>query len=73
MDKKIVILIPSSSKNCNYKGLKSSALVGILYKSLINYDISKYTFLIGFDDDDNFFIKQKNKFCCLIILFSKKV
>lgn len=59
MDKNIVILIPSSSKNCNYKGLKSSALVGILYKSLLNFDVSKFTFLIGFDDDDKFFISHK--------------
>lgn len=59
MDKKVVILIPSSSRNCDYKGLKNSALVGILYKSLLNYDISKYTFLIGFDDDDSFFISHK--------------
>lgn len=59
MEKKTVILIPSSSKNCNYSGLKKSALIGILYKSLLNFDISKYTFLIGFDNDDEFFLKFK--------------
>ena len=58
-EKKTVILIPSSSKNCNYKGLKSSALIGILYKSLLNFDVSKYTFLIGFDNDDIFFTNFK--------------
>lgn len=61
MDKKIVIIIPSSSRNCNYKSLKSSALVGILYKSLLNFNISKYTFVIGFDDDDDFFIKNERR------------
>lgn len=59
MEKKIVILIPSSSKNCTYKGLKNSALVGILYRSIINFDISKFTFIVGFDDDDAFFILHK--------------
>lgn len=61
MDKKIIILIPSSSRNCDYKNLKNSALVGILYKSLLNFDITKYTFIIGFDDDDEFFISNKTK------------
>lgn len=61
MDKKIIILIPSSSKNCNFKSLKSSTLIGILYKSLLNFDISKFTFIIGFDDDDQFYINNQEK------------
>ena len=60
MEKKTVILIPSSSKNCNYNGLKQSSLIGILYKSLLNFDITKYTFIVGFDDDDIFFLNNKN-------------
>lgn len=52
---RVVILVPSSSKNCHFRNVKECYLVKILYQSLRQYDISKYTFLIGFDDDDFFY------------------
>jgi hypothetical protein len=56
---KLVIMIPSSSKNCNYKTLNDCLLINTLYKCIKNFDISKYTFIIGFDDDDVFYLNNK--------------
>jgi hypothetical protein len=52
---KVVFIIPSTSRNMNYKDVDSCSLLKILYNSLNDFDISKYTFLIGTDDDDEFY------------------
>lgn len=52
---KTVFIIPSTSRNMNYKDIKSCSLIKILYASLEKLDTSKYTFLIGTDDDDEFY------------------
>ena len=56
----IVFLIPSTSRNCNYNNILDSSLIKTLYNSLKNYDITKYKFIIGFDDNDNFYCNNKN-------------
>ena len=57
MEQKIIAIIPC--KNHYFKNLESSSLINIIYKSLSKFDISKITFVIGFDDDDVFFINNK--------------
>lgn len=57
MEQKIIALIPC--KNHYFNNLENSSLINILYRSLSNFDISKLTFVIGFDDDDEFFINNK--------------
>ena len=52
---KTVFIIPSTSRNMNYKNVESCSLIKILYASLKKLDTSKYTFLIGTDDDDEFY------------------
>jgi hypothetical protein len=54
-NKKTVFIIPSTSRNMNYKDIESCSLMKILYASLKKLDTSKYTFLIGTDDDDEFY------------------
>ena len=55
---KVVFIIPSTSRNMNYKDVASCSLMNILYESLKKLDISKYTFIIGVDDDDEFYNKN---------------
>lgn len=53
---KTVFIIPSTSKNMDYKSIESCSLFNILYNSLKKLNnISNYTFLIGVDDDDEFY------------------
>lgn len=58
MSDKIAFLIPSTSKNCNYKNINESSLINILYDSLKKFNISSYTFIVGFDDTDDFYINN---------------
>lgn len=55
---KVVFIIPSTSRNMNYENVASCSLVNILYESLKKLDISRYTFVIGIDDDDEFYNKN---------------
>ena len=55
---KVVFIIPSTSRNMNYKDVASCSLMNILYESLKKLDISKYKFIIGIDDDDEFYNKN---------------
>jgi hypothetical protein len=55
---KVVFIIPSTSRNMNYVDAESCSLINILYDSLKKLDISKYTFLIGIDDNDEFYLKN---------------
>ena len=53
---KVVFIIPSTSRNMNYKHAESCSLLKTLYASLRKLETtSKYTFLIGTDDDDEFY------------------
>ena len=52
---KVCFLIPSTSNKCDYKNIEASTLYFEYYKSIINFDIKKYDFLIGFDSDDVFY------------------
>ena len=58
-EEKVVIIIPCSSKNCSYKNLNECLLINTLYNNLKKFNISNYTFVIGFDDDDVFYLKNK--------------
>ena len=51
----IVFIIPSTSRNMNYEDVESCSLVSTLYASLKKFDISRYTFVVGTDDDDAFY------------------
>jgi hypothetical protein len=42
----------------NYENVASCSLINNLYESLKKLDISKYTFIIGIDDDDDFYNKN---------------
>lgn len=55
---KVVFIIPSTSRNMNYENVASCSLINILYESLKKLDISRYTFIIGIDDDDEFYNKN---------------
>jgi len=55
---KVVFIIPSTSRNMNYENIASCSLINILYESLKKLDISRYTFIIGIDDDDEFYNKN---------------
>ena len=55
---KVVFIIPSTSRNMNYENIASCSLINNLYESLKKLDISKYTFIIGIDDDDEFYNKN---------------
>jgi hypothetical protein len=58
---KIVFIIPSTSRNMNYQNIEDSPLINTLYKSLKKHDISNYQFVIGFDDDDDFYLNHVEK------------
>lgn len=55
---KVVFIIPSTSRKMNYNEVESCTLLNVLYDSLKKIDISKYTFLIGIDDNDEFYLKN---------------
>jgi len=61
IERKIVFIIPSTSRNMNYKNIESCSLIKILYASLKKLDTSRYTFLIGTDDDDEFYNNNIDK------------
>jgi hypothetical protein len=54
----VVFIIPSTSRKMDYKDIESCSLVKNLYASLEKLDIKKYTFVIGIDDDDEFYNKN---------------
>lgn len=54
----VVFIIPTTSRNMNYQNVDSCALINILYASLKKLDISKYKFIIGMDDDDEFYLNN---------------
>jgi hypothetical protein len=55
---KVVFIIPSTSRNMNFENVASCSLINILYESLKKLDISRYAFIIGIDDDDEFYNKN---------------
>jgi hypothetical protein len=55
---KVTFIIPTTSKKSNFTDAKSCSLINVLYSSLKNFDISNYTFLIGIDDDDEFYLNN---------------
>ena len=57
-DSNVVFIIPTTSRNMNYQNVDSCALINILYSSLKKLDISNYKFIIGVDDDDEFYLKH---------------
>ena len=61
MSQKLIFLIPSTSKNCNYVNIFETSLINILLDSLKKFNIENYTFLIGFDNDDEFYLNNKNE------------
>jgi len=54
----VVFIIPSTSRKMDYKDIESCSLVQNLYGSLEKLDIKNYTFVIGIDDDDEFYNKN---------------
>ena len=54
-DENVVFIIPSTSRNMNYNDINSCSLITKLYTSLEKLNISKYKFIVGFDDDDIFY------------------
>jgi hypothetical protein len=58
MNQNVVFLIPSTSRNCEYKNVNDSVLINIFYESIKNFDITSYKFIIGFDNDDEFYLKE---------------
>lgn len=54
----VVFIIPSTSKNMNFTDADSCSLVHVLYESLKKLNISNYKFIIGIDDDDEFYLKN---------------
>lgn len=58
MNQNVVFLIPSTSRNCDYKSLNDSVLINIFYESIKQFDITPYKFIVGFDDDDEFYLKE---------------
>jgi len=57
----VVFIIPTTSRNRDYKNIDEIPLINTLYPSLQNLDITKYTFVVGIDDDDVFFNENINK------------
>uniref|UniRef100_A0A6C0B2T4 Glycosyltransferase 2-like domain-containing protein n=1 Tax=viral metagenome TaxID=1070528 RepID=A0A6C0B2T4_9ZZZZ len=57
----VVFIIPSSSRNMNFADADSCSLLKTLYSSLQKLDISNYKFIIGIDDDDEFYLKHINE------------
>jgi hypothetical protein len=62
----IVFIIPSTSRNCDYKNTNDSVLLNIFYDSIKNFDITQYKFIIGFDDDDEFYLNNINELKSLL-------
>jgi hypothetical protein len=58
MNQNVVFLIPSTSRNCEYKNVNDSVLINIFYESIKKFDITPYKFIVGFDDDDEFYLKE---------------
>jgi hypothetical protein len=70
---KVVFIIPSTAKIVKQPGVRHSIemspyntidempLLKILYNSIKAYDISNYTFIVGIDDDDEFYINNQEK------------
>lgn len=59
----IAILVPICSRNQNYTSINDIPFIKQLYHSFVNTkdDNYKYTFFIGFDDDDEFYIENYEK------------
>ena len=51
----VVFIIPTTSRYRKYTNINDIPLISTLYPSLKNFDITKYTFVVGIDDDDVFF------------------
>ena len=59
---KVVFIIPSTAKVANpYNSVDEMPLLNILYNSIKMHDISNYTFVVGIDDDDKFYINNQEK------------
>jgi len=58
---KVVFIIPSTSRNADFTDVESCYLVKVLYASLEKLDISKYEFVVGFDDNDEFYLNNIDK------------
>jgi hypothetical protein len=59
---KVVFIIPSTAKVAEpYKTIDEMPLLKILYNSIKAHDISNYTFIVGIDDDDEFYINNQEK------------
>jgi hypothetical protein len=58
LNSNVVFIIPSTSRNMNYTDIQSCSLIKTLYESLKKLNISNYKFLIGSDDDDDFYNKN---------------
>lgn len=59
---KVVFIIPSTAKITKpYNTVDEMPLLNILYNSIKAYDISNYTFIVGIDDDDEFYINNQEK------------
>jgi len=57
-DENVVFIIPSTSRNMNYKSLEETTLLKTLYESLKDKNITNFKFVIGFDDDDEFYLNN---------------
>jgi len=72
MNKKIAILIPTTSKKRNYKDMKDSDLFKYTISSFLKtYDSEhSYTFFIGIDDNDEFYThKIRGEFIHILGLY----
>jgi len=62
---KVVFIIPSTTKfvktNQKYDTVDEIPLLNILYNSIKTHDISNYTFVVGIDDDDDFYLNNQGK------------
>lgn len=56
----IVFLIPCTSRNCDYKTVDDSMLYQIFYESVKKFDVTRYKFIVGFDDNDEFYLREIN-------------
>lgn len=59
----IAILVPVCSRNKKYFSIEEIPLIKCLYSSFLETkdDNYNYSFFIGYDDDDKFYIENKNK------------
>jgi hypothetical protein len=62
----IVFIIPSTSRNCNYLNIEESVIMTILHESISKFDISPYKFVLGFDDNDVFYLNNVDKLKTLL-------